>query len=104
MGGNSTITISLIFAIIGGISAVVGIMSNRDAKKSKEGKLEGIVETQLNNLYALVKEQRDSSDKALTDVKDALRSTQDDVKEIDKRLVSIETSHKANHRPRTVSQ
>ena len=93
MDGSSTITVSVVFAVIGCIGAVVAIINNRDAKKTREGKFEGVVETELKNLSVLMQGN--------INVQSAM---QGDIRLLDSRMTVLETSHNMNHRQRALKE
>ena len=50
MDANTTITLGFLLAFVGGVGGVVGLISNRDAKKNSEGRWQGIIDTKLDNI------------------------------------------------------
>lgn len=90
MDSNSTITLGLLFMLLGGIGTVVGIVSNRDAKKINEGREHGVMITKLDNIengqVAILSE--------VNQVKQQIRDVEQQINEIDNRVTVLETKRK----------
>ncbi len=56
MDGNTTITLSVIIAVVGCAIGVAGWLRGRDAKTDREGQFKGIVTTKLDTIINDAKE------------------------------------------------
>jgi len=63
MDGNTTITISLLIAIIGVLYGWSGFMAKRDSKKIQEGKSQGILESTLKTMDDTLKSIRSENER-----------------------------------------
>jgi hypothetical protein len=83
MDGNTTITISFLFLVLGGVIGVFGYISKRDAKTYSEGKDDGALQETLRTMQKTLKAIEDSNHAFQADHRN-------EHKEINARLTKVE--------------
>ena len=80
MDGNTTITVGLIFMMLGGVGAITSMINNRDAKKTQEGREYGVIVNKLENI-----------ERGQSKILERIEEVEDKVDNIDRRVTVLET-------------
>lgn len=83
MDQNTSITLGLLFAIIGCFVGLAGWISNRDKKIANDSEFKGAVNAKLDVVLG---------------IKVEVKKIEDDLKEITKKIVVVEESTKSAHK------
>ncbi|MEF9892647.1 MAG: hypothetical protein RR738_04895 [Anaerorhabdus sp.] len=83
MDQNTSITLGLLFAIIGCFVGLAGWISNRDKKIANDSEFKGAVNAKLDVVLG---------------IKVEVKKIEDDLKEITKKIVVVEESSKSAHK------
>lgn len=83
MDQNTSITLGLLFAIIGCFVGLAGWISNRDKKIANDSEFKGSVNAKLD---------------AVLGIRTEVKRIEDDLKEMNKKIVVVEESTKSAHK------
>ncbi|MEG0165838.1 hypothetical protein [Anaerorhabdus sp.] len=83
MDQNTSITLGLLFAIIGCFIGLAGWISNRDKKIANDSEFKGAVNAKLDVVLG---------------IKTELKELKDDIKEISEKVVLVDASTKSAHK------
>ncbi|MEA4876037.1 hypothetical protein [Anaerorhabdus sp.] len=83
MDQNTSITLGLLFAIIGCFVGLAGWISNRDKKIANDSEFKGAVNAKLD---------------AVLGIRTEVKKIEDDLKEMNKKIVVVEESTKSAHK------
>lgn len=83
MNSNTTITISLLIAIVGCFIGLAGWLANRDKKIANDSEFKGSVNAKLDMVLG---------------IKGEVKRLEDDFKEMSKKIVVVEESTKSAHK------